>query len=194
MDGRDKRILLGKLLPLWRGKTIADRLKKRLLEEKVFTGDMESFSASLPSTTSRKDIVISLGAAMGVWQGHLILDHETPLKKGLLAMREEVKKRIDQGNHTDEELQFLRSQELALGGVITFSERLARYVQQAYEREDDPDRSAILKTMAQNSASVPLLPATTFREAVQSYWTVKTAVELAVPYNVHAPGRLDQYF
>jgi formate C-acetyltransferase len=194
MKKKDKRILLRELLPFWRGKTIADRLKERLLEEKVFTGDMESFSASLPSTTSRKDIVISLGAAMGVWQGHLILDHETPLKKGLLAMRQDVQERIDRANHTEEELQFLRSQVIALDGVITFSERLGRFVRQAYENDGDPQKKEILGLMAENTASVPLGPARTFREAVQSYWTVKTAVELAVPFNVHAPGRLDQYF
>ncbi len=194
MERRDRNILLGELLPYWRGKTIADVLKRRLLEQKIFTGDMESFSACLPSTTSRKDIVISLGAAMGVWQGHLILDHETPLKRGLLAMRQDVRARIGKGNNSEQELEFLRSQEIALDGVITFSERLSAHVREAYEREDDPEQKAILKLMAENTASVPLNPAGTFREAVQSYWTVKTALELAVPFNVHAPGRLDQYF
>ncbi|MBN2224796.1 MAG: hypothetical protein JW765_09005 [Deltaproteobacteria bacterium] len=191
---RDKRILLGDILGYWRGKTVVDILKKRLAEGKIFTGDMEGFSASLPSTTSRKDIVISLGAAMGVWQGHLILDHETPLKKGLLAIRQDVRKKIGQGGNTPEELGFLRSQEAALSGVVTFCERLKDYVQKAYEHENDPERKDILRVMAQNTASVPLMPAGNFREAVQSYWTVKTAVELALPFNVHAPGRLDQYF
>lgn len=191
---RGDRGRLSRILSYWKGKTIADELQKRLLSEKVFTGDMEGFAASLPSTTSRKDVVISLGAAMGVWQGHLILDHETPLKKGLLAMRREVEQAIERGGHTGEDLAFLRSQETALSGVIVFSERLAGYVRRAFECETDPARKAILKTMAETTALVPLMPAASFREAVQSYWTVKTAVELALPFNVHAPGRLDQYF
>jgi len=190
---RDRRVLK-KLISFWRGKTIADELKRRFIEEKIYAGDMEGFSAALPSTTSRKDIVISLGAAMGVWQGHLVLDHETPLKKGLLAMRREVEQAIERGGHTDDELSFLRSQEIALSGVIAFSERLAAFVGQAAERETDPAKKDILAAMARTTASVPLMPAGSFREAVQSYWTVKTAVEMAVPFNVHAPGRLDQYF
>jgi pyruvate-formate lyase len=188
----DKKILLRELLPYWKGKTIADRLKQRLLDERIFTGDMEGFSASLPSTTSRKEVVISLGAAMGVWQGHLVLDHETPLKRGLLAMREDVRALTGRGGYAGEERAFLRSQEIALDGVITFAERLADHVRWAYEREEDPVRKGVLKQMTADTVSVPLMPARTFREAVQSYWTVKTAVELAVPYNVHAPGRLDQ--
>jgi pyruvate-formate lyase len=190
----DKKILLGKLLPFWRGKTIADKLKERLVEGGVFKGDMESFYASLPSTTSKKDIVISLGAAMGVWQGHLILDHETPLKKGLYAMQEEIKKKIKDGIHTDEEFQFLRSQEIAVDGVITFAKRLNEYLKKAHVGEADPEKKKILALIVRNTASAPLFPAGDFREAVQSYWTIKTAVELAIPFNVHAPGRLDQYF
>jgi pyruvate-formate lyase len=189
----DRRRLAG-ILSYWRGNTVADELKKRLLSEKIFTGDMEGFSASLPSTTSRKDIVISLGAAMGVWQGHLILDHETPLRRGLLAMRLEVDEAVERGGHSEEEFEFLRSQQIALAGVITFAQRLADFVNLLHERETDPARKEILETMAHSTASVPLMPARTFREAVQSYWTVKTAVELALPFNVHAPGRLDQYF
>jgi pyruvate-formate lyase len=191
---RDRKVLLGDILPYWRGRTIADDLKQRLIREKIFTGDMEGFSASLPSTTSRKDIVISLGAAMGVWQGHLVLDHETPLKRGLLAMRRDVQKKMEEGGHGPDELAFLRSQEIALSGVITFARRLAAHVKEAHEREEDPARKDILRAMAENTASVPLMPARTFAEAVQSYWTVKTAVETALPFNVHAPGRLDQYF
>ncbi len=190
----DKKILLKKLLPFWRGKTIADKLKERLIEGGVFRGDMESFYASLPSTTSRKDIVISLGAAMGVWQGHLILDHETPMKKGLYAIQEELKKKIKDGDHTEEEFHFLRSQEIAIDGVITFAKRLHEYLKKTYEGEENPDRKKILALMVKNTASAPLFPAGDFREAVQSYWTIKTAVELAIPFNVHAPGRLDQYF
>ncbi|RPH35235.1 MAG: hypothetical protein EHM91_17480, partial [Planctomycetota bacterium] len=191
---RSDRRALSRVLSFWKSKTVADELKNRLLAEKVFTGDMEGFSASLPSTTSRKDIVISLGAAMGVWQGHLILDHETPLKRGLLAMKREVEQIIERGGHTEDELGFLRSQVIALGGVITFSRRLSDHLRETCGRETDPGRKAILEAMARTTDRVPLMPAASFREAVQSYWTVKTAVELALPFNVHAPGRLDQYF
>jgi len=64
---KDKKLLLGKILPYWRGESIAEELGRRITEERIFAGDMEMFAAALPATTSRKDIVISLGAAIGIW-------------------------------------------------------------------------------------------------------------------------------
>ena len=49
-----------------------------------------------------------------------------------------------------------------------------------------------VEEIAKICSTVPINPPKTFKEAVQAYWTIKTAVELAVPFNVHAPGRLDQ--
>lgn len=192
---KDKKLLLGKILPYWRGKTIAEELGRRITEERIFAGDMEMFAAALPATTSRKDIVISLGAAIGIWQGHLILDHVTPIKKGLLAMQEEVreaKRSLSNGDKGPRD--FLDSVDIALEGVIVYARRLAETLARERDRETDPTRREILTDMLESCRHVPLKPARTFREAVQSYWTVKTAVELAVPFNVHAPGRLDQYF
>jgi formate C-acetyltransferase len=41
---------------------------------------------------------------------------------------------------------------------------------------------------------VPKYPPSTFYEAVQAFWLIKTVVDLAIPFNVHGPGRLDQLF
>ena len=140
-------------------------------------------------------MVTSLGAALGVWQGHLILDHETPLKKGLFGMRKDVQKELsDTSKLNKDELNFLKSIEIALDGIITYSNRLSAYLGELVESCDDPVQKSIYTKMHEVCKKVPLHPAQTFREAIQSYWTVKTAVELAMPFNVHAPGRLDQLF
>ena len=46
--------------------------------------------------------------------------------------------------------------------------------------------------MLKTCRRVPFYPAESFREAVQTLWTIKTAVELAHPVNLHCFGRLDQ--
>ena len=193
--GGDKKVLLDRLLPFWKGKTIAEQLTKRLKDAGVYSGDMEGFFYALPSTTCKKETIFSTGAAMGTWQGHLIIDHETPIAQGLLAMREDVRRRIAQNADGDRgRRDFLESVEIALSGVIIYAERLAKRVKEEAEREADPERKKILREMYDVCSVVPLHPATNLREAVQSYWTVKSAVELALPFNVHAPGRIDQYF
>jgi formate C-acetyltransferase len=95
---------------------------------------------------------------------------------------------------SDEQRDFLHSLEIALEGVMIFALRLAEKIRKTLDAETDPEKRRSLEIMLENSASVPLHPAETFHQAVQSAWTVKTAVELAHPVNLHCFGRMDQIF
>jgi pyruvate-formate lyase len=190
----DRRVLQRQLLPYWKGRTIASRLRRRFREAGVYEGDFADFIQRLPMGTASNDSIVSTGAALGVWQGHLILDHVTPLRKGLLAMRQDVRALLDDSELGQDERDFLRSVDIALEGVIIYARRLAQKVAEELDDTVDPEHRAILANMLEVCQCMPLYPAHTFREAVQSYWTVKTAVELAIPFNIHAPGRLDQVF
>jgi pyruvate-formate lyase len=189
----DRDILLRELLPYWKGKTIADRLKQCFRESDIYEGEFGDFIQAVPRGTASNDAVISTGAALGVWQGHLVLDHVTPIQKGLLAMRADVAAAVA-GTAVPEERHFLESVDIALEGVAIYARRLAEKLEAESRNASDPERKATLAQMSALARKVPLYPAESFREAVQSYWTVKTAVELAIPFNVHAPGRLDQVF
>lgn len=189
----DRAVLQRELLPYWRGQTIADRLRQRFRESSLYEGEFGDFIDALPRSTASNDAVVSTGAALGVWQGHLILDHATPIQKGLVGMRADVSRAL--AATTDPEEQgFLESVDIALQGVSIYARRLAAKLEMESSRAPDPERKAVLAEMSAVSHKVPLHPAESFREALQSYWTVKTAVELAIPFNVHAPGRLDQIF
>lgn len=191
---RDKRILKKELLPYWKGRTIADMLRDELKEQGIFGSDLAGFFAALPSTTSRNDTILSPGAAIGTWQGHLIPDYQTVLEKGLEDMHREVLERLQEDGSRPEEKDFLASMALALEGAMIFARRLAERLEQMAENEKDLERREIYTRMLETCRNVPLKPARTFREAVQSFWTTKTALDLALPFNVHAPGRLDQMF
>ncbi|MBD3197422.1 MAG: hypothetical protein GF317_20370 [Candidatus Lokiarchaeota archaeon] len=191
---KDKKILLNKLLPYWKGKSIAEKLEKRFLEEDIYDGEFGDFIRSLPRGTAKNDMVTSIGAALGVWQGHLILDHENPIKKGLFQMKKKVEEIMKIGKSSSKEQNFLKSIKIALEGVIIYSKRLIQALEDRITSIDDENQKEILKKMVKVCRKVPLYPAESFQEAIQSYWTVKTAVELALPFNVHAPGRLDQIF
>lgn len=189
----DRKILQKELLPYWKGKTIVDLFKKELNSSNIYKGDMLSFTMALPSSTSRNDTIISPGAAIGSWQGHVILDHEKYLRHGLTGMRSEVQELIKQnGKLNPEERAFLDSIDIALEGVMIYSRRLSEKLKREVESEKNPEQKQILSEMLDICERVPLNSARTFREAVQSYWTVKTAVDLAIPFNVNTPGRLDQ--
>lgn len=193
ISAADRRVLLERLLPYWRGRTVADMLEERLRNEKIYPGDMAGLAGNLPTTT-RLDKMIAIGASIAVWQGHLVLDHEQHIRRGLLDMQSEIAEKIDSHEYeTDEERDYLESAKLAIEGVMIYARRLVAALEKALAAETEPGRAAALGLMLEACRRVPLHPAESFRQAVQSYWTVKTALELAVPFNVHAPGRIDQY-
>jgi len=136
-------------------------------------------------------LLLSPSATISTYQGHVILDYRKVLEKGLLAMKAEVQDRLA-GVAGGEEKDFLESVSIALDGVMVFARRLAERIEGELQSETGEERRAELNRMLEICRKVPLEPAETFREAVQSIWTVKVAVELAHPVNLHCFGRLDQ--
>ena len=195
IDKKDRKILLKNLIPYWKDKTIADLLEKAYLESDIYKGEFYDFISHVQFKTAQNDIVISPGAVIGTWQGHLILDHETAIKKGLLVMREEIQEEMRKNsNLTKNEIDFLNSIDTVIEGIMIYAQRLTQKLQEELDKTDDFERKAILSKMLQACQNVKSKPAKTFREAVQLYWIIKTTVDLALPFNVHGPGRLDQIF
>jgi pyruvate-formate lyase len=190
----DKKCLLDELLPYWRKRNMASRIAQATVDANLFSGDMHTFAAALPATTSHVNTFISTGAVIGTYQGHLVLDYEQAVRRGLLAMREDVREAASDAHLDEQQRDFLQSLEIAFDGVIIFSQRLAEKLQEIFETSRDPEQKQILSQMLNICRKVPLYPAKNFYEAVQSFWTVKVATELANITNVHSAGRLDQVF
>jgi len=192
IDPADRRELLHELLPYWEGRCLADVLEKKLIESGLYSADMHDFVAAIPGNTSRQVMMLSTCATVATIQGHVILDYESVLRQGLAAMRRAAAERGEANDLTAAQRQTLAAFDLALQGVQIFAHRLADAVGAAMNKEDDPRRRAELRRMLAICRRVPEHPAATFAEAVQSLWTIKTAVELAMPINLSNFGRLDQ--
>lgn len=189
----DKKILIKDLLPQWKEKCIVDRLQKEIAESGLLAGDMLEFSKSLPANTSRQTNMISMCATIASIQGHIILDYETVLKKGLLGIKADIEEILAKSEPlSEDQIEFLNSLLIAVDGIIIFSNRLVEALERKIKVEKDPDRMQKLIRMRNNCQNVPLNPPSNFYEAVQSVWTFKTATELAHPMNLHCLGRMDQ--
>lgn len=188
----DKSFLLKKLLPWWKGRTVVDKLQKEIMNSGLLGKDMQNFNLAMPANTSRQTMMISSCSTIGTYQGHVILDFERVLKKGLEGMSEEIRLRLERGGLSEAERDVVDSMQIAIEGVAVYARRLAERIEQEIETEADPLGKAELGKMLDVCRAVPARPARTFREAVQSAWTVKTAVELAHPVNLHCFGRMDQ--
>ena len=193
MRDADRRLLLGELLPYWHGRAVVDLLEGELAGAGLFSKEMHDFTTSVSGNTSRQILMLSPCATIGTYQGHVILDYRRVLERGLDAMRADVALSLESGGDLEDgRRDFLRSVDIALEGVAIFARRLADRVEREAARETDPARKAVLENMLSVCRKVPLEPAESFEEAVQAAWTVKTAVELAHPVNLHCFGRLDQ--
>ncbi len=195
IEKNDRTLLLKKLYPKWKGKTIVDILEDTIPKSGFIAGEMLDFTRAFPSNTSRQTILTSICSTIACIQGHLILDYEKILKKGLAGIKKEIESKMSNAESmSKEEKSFFDSIQIAVDGIIVFSKRLAEAVEAQYNSETDPINKEKLKLILENCRNVPLNPAESFYQATQSVWTVKTAVEIAHPVNLHCLGRMDQLF
>ena len=193
IDPEDEKVLKRELLSYWEGRNLVDLLEKEVSRSGILNRDMQDFACALPANTSRQTLMLSSCATIATIQGHVLVDHEKVLKQGLLAMRDDVRRERESGESLAPEQQdFLHATEIALEGMIVFATRLADKIRDCLSRETDPKKKVLLERMLENCTAVPLHPAETFCQAVQSAWILKTALELAHPVNLHCFGRLDQ--
>jgi len=193
IDPEEKKVLKKELLPYWEGRNVVDLLEKEIMESGILNRDMQDFAIAMPANTSRQTLMLSTCATIATIQGHVLVDHERVLKKGLVAMLDEVRREREEGEGlTHEQKDFLLATDIALEGIIAFAVGLGGKIRERLSGETDPDRRVSLERMLENCTAVPLNPAQTFLQAVQSAWTLKTALELAHPVNLHCFGRLDQ--
>jgi trans-4-hydroxy-L-proline dehydratase len=192
IDPDDKSLLLKQLIPWWKGRTVVDKLQKEIGDSGLLGKDMRDFNLAMPANTSRQTMMISTCSTISTYQGHVILDYENVLRKGLVAMACEVSARLESGGLSDAERDAVESTRIAIEGVSVFARRLAERIEREFDTETDSQIKAELGKMLDVCRNVPLQPARTFREAVQAAWTIKTAVELAHPVNLHCFGRMDQ--
>ena len=140
IDDADRKELLADLLPAWKGHSLANRLQERLQDSGLCSQDMQDFAVALPGDTSRQVMLLSAATSIATIQGHVILDFDDVLERGLLAMREEVAEQLDGRQPEEPGADFLRSLLISLDGAITFSERLARQLERSARATTDPIR------------------------------------------------------
>ena len=188
----DRNYLLKHLLPYWKGRALMDILGEEMSKTGLFSKDMHDFVLAVIGNNSRQAMMISTCATLAGFQAHIILDYNKILRNGFLKIKDEVRETQQRGTNSKEEEDFFLSVDLALDGVITFSKRLADRIEDEIVSEKDNVRKNKLERMLANCRRVPLEPARTFEEAVQSIWTFKTAIEIAHPFYLNDVGRLDQ--
>ena len=118
------------------------------------------------------------------WQ-HTCADFPKIVKEGLAGIRRDIEASRLKWAGNKERLDYLRGMELALDGIEKRAANCASECRRLAEAEPDPVRRATLLEMAERCERVPVNPAQTFDEAVQT-------VFFCYDFLSDAIGRLDQ--
>lgn len=119
------------------------------------------------------------------WDWRLMLDEGV---QGLF-----VRCQSGREQHVDDEAAqaFYTGVEIALNGFLEWTRLHVDALAVKTEQETDPIRADELRAMIEVCRRVPEQSATTFREAVQSFWFQHLAVMYENPFGGNSPGRLD---
>ncbi|QUI22565.1 pyruvate formate-lyase [Vallitalea pronyensis] len=166
----------------WKGKSLYENFRKTLPQD-----INEAWDAGVIDDT--------WVSAAGL--GNIIVDYDLVLKKGLKDVIRRIKQSISQLDLREpgnvKKKWFLEAALKGNQAVINFSNRIgAQCEKQAGETEDQVRRDELLK-LADICRRVPLHPATTFHEAVQSIYIILLAVHLESNGHAISLGRFDQY-
>jgi pyruvate formate-lyase/glycerol dehydratase family glycyl radical enzyme len=177
-----KKELMEEIVPQWRGKTLWDR-----------------FIAVLPDETkaARETFMFSVGLHEQSGLGHVQLDYETIVKKGLKAIKEEsdfLASNVDMSDgDAADRLVFYKSIRIVCDAAIHYANRYSKLAKEMAEKESNPVRREELLRISEVCSKVPEYPASNFWEAVQSFFFIHLIVHIESDGISISPGRFDQY-
>jgi pyruvate formate-lyase/glycerol dehydratase family glycyl radical enzyme len=179
-----KQELTEDILPYWKNKNI----KKLAL-------------AAMPQQTRRlvqlEDQIFSVDIHLTGSIGHVLVDYDKVLGRGLLDIKEEIEERIRKLDLTDpdegQKLNFYEAEIMLCDAIVEWAGRYADEAERLAKEEKDKRWKEELKLIARICRRVPAYPAEDFREAIQSFWFTHLLLYIEQDGLAVSPGRFDQY-
>lgn len=179
------RELRDEIFPHWRGKTLEDAARAR-------------WSPQVTNTVNQVAVFIPTEIG-GI--GHMLLNYEGILSKGLEWYVREAEERENAARSTKHETRktrqadFYQAAAIACQGVIHFAERYAEEAERLATVGQDgilSHRREELARIAEVCRRVPAHPARTFHEALQAMQFILVAAQIEDYESAFSIGRLDQ--
>ena len=147
------------IIEYWKGKTLSD------IRKEAFKGDLEKFFKYEGTFL------------WSHWDELGVPNYEKLLTKGINGIKKEVEDRLRQviGTVPDdylEQTEFLKAVIITLDATVYFAERYAKEAKEMAKSEKNQARKKRLEEIAAVCTRVPAEPATTYYEALQSFWFV----------------------
>jgi formate C-acetyltransferase len=178
----EKKQILRELFPYWDGKT-----------------SNELATAYMPQDArdAQDAGVFTVGNYYFNGVGHISVDYAKVLAKGLNGINDEVKAELASLETTTpadlRKMHFLNAVLISNQAVIDFAGRFAAEAGRLAASETKASRKAELMEIARICNTVPANPATSFAEAIQSFWFIQLVLQIESNGHSISPMRFDQY-
>lgn len=176
----DKKALR-ELLPKWENKTVSERVLCAIPEEVKAVMDSRAF----------------LNPVYMSGVGHMIPDYPEAIAIGLEGILEKIEgqqKGLDLSDPTNfKKLNFLKAAKISCEAAISFADRYGDLALTMSLEEKDPKRAQELMRISQTCRTVPRRGASSFYEAVQSFWLIHIMTQIESNGYAVSPARFDQY-
>ncbi|MFT8318058.1 MAG: glycyl radical protein [Sporolactobacillus sp.] len=173
---------LADIFTYWKGHTTSE-LATSLMNDKTLT----AYNAG----------VFTVGNYHQGGVGHLAVNYEKVLTKGIRGVIAEVIEAINNADHKApdwiQKEQFYQATLITLKAILAFAHRYAEKAKELANYTNDSVRKAELLKISENCSKVPEYPATNFYEALQSFWFVQLVIQIESSGHSISPGRFDQY-
>lgn len=169
----DKRFYRNELLPYWSGRSMKDSIDVR------FPAEVRSAIAAKVFSINQTD----------KGQGHIIVDYDRLLARGLGAIAADVAERVAAAP----ENAFYRAVTILLEATARHIRRYRDLALRLAGEATDPVRRRDLETIATISDRIATEPPRDFQEAVQLFWYVNVVLQYESNASSLSLGRFDQY-
>lgn len=129
--------------------------------------------------------------------GHVAMDYTKLLDHGVVGMKKQIEQARSKMHVSDpdffEKNAFYDACIESLDAMLVFANRYRMLALELSTKETDSTRKQELIEIANILSRVPEYPATTFREAIQSFWFMQLIPQIESNGYSVTPGRFDQY-
>jgi pyruvate formate-lyase/glycerol dehydratase family glycyl radical enzyme len=193
IHGEERRELKEEIIPAVKGGDLS------LFEYNLKTVDRDILEHAAPGVSSCPHIPIIGDVSMTREAGHMFLNFDKVLCKGLKGIKEEVRAKLaelDQpyrGFDRKQRREFYESALITLEAATDYFQRYAALARDMAARESNQRRKRELERIAEVCDRVPENPARDWWEALQSVWFVFSLSWMEhATFAIHFLGRIDQ--
>jgi pyruvate formate-lyase/glycerol dehydratase family glycyl radical enzyme len=177
-DEETSQILHNEIFPFWAHRNFREYVRN-------------NFDYPLCQRIDERFVAYFVWKSVGI--SHTIPNFKRVLEKGTLGIIKDIKNNLKEESLDKDQKNSLLSMKYSLQGINSYAEKLAIEADRSAAKENNENRKSELLKLSRICRNVPIKPAETLDEALNSIWIVWVAIHMENSNTGMSIGRLDQW-